>query len=194
MSEADRQRWDARYERPGLLMGPDPKPWVLGLAPVLPRIGRALEIACGEGQLALWLAQRGLHVTAIDISPAALAKLRTQAAADGLSDRVDVIETDLDGGLPPVEPGLALVSCIDFFSPPLMAAARALLAPGGMLMVQVLLQPPGGDSPHKAAPGEALAFAAGLRIHYYREGQMGGRDLAQLLAQRPPAPTLPVRD
>jgi SAM-dependent methyltransferase len=194
MSEADRQRWDERYERPGLLMGPDPKPLVLAMAEVLPRTGRSLEIACGEGQLALWLARRGLHVTAVDISPAALAKLRTAADIEGLADRVKGIEADLDAGLPPVEPGYALVSCIDFYAPDLVAAARALLAPGGMLLVQVLLQPPGGGSPHKAAPGEALGFADGLRVHYYREGLIDGRALAQLLAQRPPAPELPFRD
>jgi SAM-dependent methyltransferase len=194
VSEEDRSRWDERYRRPGLLMGPAPKPWVVGLEAVLPRSGRALEIACGEGQLALWLARRGLHVTAVDISPLALEKLRTQAETDGLAGRIRVVEADLDLGLPPLETGLALVSCVDFYSPPLMAQARALLEPGGMLLVQVLLQPPGGDSPHKAAAGEALGFAAGLRVHYYREGLIGGRELAQLLAQRAPAGLLPFSD
>jgi hypothetical protein len=56
-----------------------------------------------------------------------------------------------------------------------------------MLLVEVVLQPPGGDSPHRAAPGEALGFAAGLRVQFYREGVIGGRALAQLLAQREPA-------
>jgi SAM-dependent methyltransferase len=194
VSEEDRRRWDERYRRPGLLMGAAPKPWVVGLEPVLPRAGRALEIACGEGQLALWLARRGLEVTAVDISPLALAKLRAQADTEGLAGRIHVVEADLDRGLPPLEPGLALVSCVDFYSPTLMAEARALLAPGGMLLVQVLLQPPGGDSPHKAAAGEALGFAAGLRVHYYREGLIGGRELAQLLAQREPAGWLPFSD
>lgn len=194
MSEDDRRRWDERYRRPGLLMGPAPKPWVVGLEPVLPRAGRALEIACGEGQLALWLARRGLEVTAVDISPLALAKLRAQAETERLAGRIRAVEADLDLGLPPIEPGLALVSCVDFYSPVLMAQARALLAPGGMLMVQVVLQPPGGDSPHKAAAGEALGFAAGLRLHYYREGLIGGRELAQLLAQREPAGLLPFSD
>jgi len=190
VSEADRQRWDTRYACDGLVMGPAPKPLVLELEPVLPRRGRALEIACGEGQLATWLAHRGLDVTAVDISPVALDKLRSESAARGLAGRIRVVEADLDEGLPPLEPGLALVTCLDFYSPPLIAEARELLAPGGMLLVQVVLQAPDGDSPHRAVPGEALGFAAGLHLHFYREGMTGGRALAQLLAQRAPADSL----
>jgi len=194
MSEADRARWDARYAPDTLVMGPAPKPLVLELAGVLPRAGRALEIACGEGQLAAWLARRGLAVTALDISPVALDKLRAQADAEGFAKRLSAVEADLDDGLPPLAPGLALVTCIDFYAPAVMAQARELLAPGGMLLLQVLLQPPGGDSPHRAARGEALELAAGLRLLFYREGVIGGRALAQLLAQRDPAAPVTFSD
>jgi SAM-dependent methyltransferase len=194
MSEADRERWDTRYARDALVMGPAPKPFVLELERVLPRAGRALEIACGEGQLAAWLARRGLEVTAVDISAVALDKLCSRAAAEGFAGRLRAIEADLDDGLPYIERGLDLVTCVDFYSPPIMTQARKLLAPGGMLLVQVLLQSPGGDSPHRAAPGEALALARGLHLHFYREGIMGGRPLAQLLAQRAPASSLVFSD
>ena len=194
MSEADRERWDARYARDALVMGPAPKPLVLELAAVLPRAGRALDIACGEGQLAAWLARRGLEVTAVDISPVALAKLRAQAGAEGFAERLSTVEADLDDGLPPLAPGLALVSCIDFYAPAVMSQARELLAPGGMLLLQVLLQPPGGDSPHRVARGAALELAAGLRLLFYREGVIGGRALAQLLAQRDPAAPVTFSD
>jgi hypothetical protein len=82
------------------------------------------------------------------------------------------------------------VTCVDFYAPAVLAEARALLAPGGLMAVQVLLQAPGGDSSHRAAPGETPGFAAGLQLKFYREGRIGGRDLAQLLAQRPPAAIL----
>jgi SAM-dependent methyltransferase len=190
MSEADRARWDARYAPDGLVMGAAPKPFLLELENLLPRTGRALEIACGEGQLAAWLARRGLEVTAVDISPVALGKLRALAAAEGLAERVRAVQADLDEGLPPLDPGFELVTCVDFHAPAVLAEARALLAPGGLMAVQVLLQAPGGDSAHRAAPGEAPGFAAGLQLKFYREGRIGGRDLAQLLAQRPPAAIL----
>lgn len=216
MSAADRERWEARYGREGLVMGERVKPLVRELEPVLPRSGRALDIACGEGQLAIWLAQRGLAVTAVDIAPTGLAKLRAQAEAAGLAGRVTGIEADLDQGLPPLEPGFALVTCIDFYSPAVMAAARELLAPGGMLLVQVVLErteaeqrckakrfdhadpddkaDEPGRSPHRALSGEALGFAGGLRVQFWREGMLGGRALAQLLAQREPAGRLPFSD
>lgn len=187
MSEADRERWDTRYAQDELVMGPDLKPFVRTVEHLLPRSGRALDIACGEGQLAGWLAERGLEVTAVDISPVALDKLCRRAAESAWAARLHAIEADLDEGLPPVAPGLALVTCVDFYAPDIMQRARRLLAPGGMLLVQVVLQPPGGDSPHRAARNEALGFARGLQLHYYREGMIGGRALAQLLAQREPA-------
>lgn len=191
VSESDRRRWDARYAADDPVTGPVPKPLVLELEPLLPRQGRALDIACGEGQLALWLARRGLDVTAVDISPVALDRLRALAATEGLVDRIDALEVDLDHGLPPLAPGLALVTCIDFHAPGVIAQASDLLAPGGMLLVQVLLQSGGGDSPFRAAPGEALRFARNLRLRFYREGVTNGRALAQLLAQREPA-ELPI--
>jgi SAM-dependent methyltransferase len=187
MSEADRERWDTRYASKELVMGLAPKPFVVEMEHVLPRMGRALEIACGEGQLAAWLARRGLDVTAVDISPVALDKARDLARAAGHPDRIRAVLADLDEGLPPLEAGFDLVTCVDFYAPSVMTEARALLAPGGMLLVQVLLQAPGGDSAHRASPGEALGFAAGLQVQFYREGRIGGRELAQLLAQRPPA-------
>jgi hypothetical protein len=73
-----------------------------------------------------------------------------------------------------------------------VAEARELLAPGGLLLVEVLLQTPGCASPHRAEPGEALGFATGLQLQFYREGMVQGRGVAQLLAQRPPAGTLPI--
>ena len=194
MSQADRERWDARYAPEGLVMGSLPKPFVREMESVLPHAGRALDIACGEGQLPGWLAQRGLSVTAVDISPVALDKLSSRAVEDGYADRLKVIEADLDDGLPHVAPGLDLVTCVDFYSPAVITEARRLLAPGGLLLVQVVLQSADGDSPHRARPGEALGFATGLRLHFYREGVLKGRTLAQLLAQRVPASFLAFSD
>jgi SAM-dependent methyltransferase len=188
MSDADRERWDTRYAPKELVMGFAPKPLVVEMEHVLPRTGRALEIACGEGQLAAWLARRGLEVTAVDISPVALGKAQDLARAAGHADRVRVVQADLDDGLPRLDAGFDLVTCVDFYAPAVMSEARALLAPGGMMLVQVLLQAPGGDSAHRASPGETLGFAAGLQVHFYREGRISGRALAQLLARRSPAP------
>jgi hypothetical protein len=49
-------------------------------------------------------------------------------------------------------------------------------------------------SPHRARSNEALEFAAGMRLQFWREGTINGRALAQLLAQREPAGRLPFSE
>lgn len=71
----DAAGWDERYRTADLVWGGPPNRWVeqelTGAAP-----GRALDMACGEGRNALWLAAQGWHVTAADFSPVAIAKAR----------------------------------------------------------------------------------------------------------------------
>jgi SAM-dependent methyltransferase len=57
--------------------------------------GRALDLGSGEGGDALWLAERGWHVTAVDISPTALDRGRAAAAGRGLTHHIEWIEADL---------------------------------------------------------------------------------------------------
>jgi SAM-dependent methyltransferase len=92
----DRAEWDARYAAADLVWTATPNRWVEAELADLPA-GRALDLACGEGRNALWLAGRGWRVTAVDFSGVALAKGRrvAQAAGDGRADRIDWIEADL---------------------------------------------------------------------------------------------------
>ncbi|WP_255949243.1 class I SAM-dependent methyltransferase [Streptomyces odontomachi] len=104
---------------------------VTGLPP-----GRALDVGCGEGGDALWLARRGWQVTAIDISSIALE--RAAAATGALTDRVTWSHTDLTSAPPPAGP-FDLVSAQYFPLPhqPDHTALRGLLdavAPGGTLL------------------------------------------------------------
>lgn len=186
MAEKDRKRWDEWYAGDGLAMGREPPEFVLDCRHALPTTGRALDIACGEGQVATWLARRGLTVTGVDISPPALAKARRLAEEGDVSDRVELIEWDLESGLPSLEGAFDLVTCLRYYQPSLMGPARSLLAPGGLLLLEVRMLTPDSDSPFRARPGETLGFAGDLHVHWYREGRIGDRDGAQLLAQRAP--------
>ena len=92
--------WDARYEEVGLVWGPAPNRFVAaeidGLAP-----GRALDLACGEGRNAIWLAERGWRVTAIDFSSVAVDRARRLAAERGVEIELlvgDVLDTTLEAG------------------------------------------------------------------------------------------------
>jgi SAM-dependent methyltransferase len=71
----DAQRWDERYASTDLVWSAGPNVFVEEELSYLPP-GRALDLACGEGRNALWLAQRGWDVTAVDFSKVAIEKGR----------------------------------------------------------------------------------------------------------------------
>ena len=84
--------WDRRWTDKLLHAHGEPSSIVLdaleGLAP-----GRALDLGCGNGRHAMWLAERGWRVTAVDFSTEALRQARERAAATGVE--VDWVEADL---------------------------------------------------------------------------------------------------
>lgn len=186
MSENDRQKWNAKYAPDEYVMGDAPKAILKLIEPSLPKSGRALDIACGEGQNAVWLAERGLKVTGVDISARGLDKMNRLAREHGVEARVTGIQHDLDRGLPDAKGPFILVTCIHFYTPDCIAQARELLAPGGLLVVETLLKVGENPSRFGAEPGEVSGFAEGLHVHYYREGSGEGRPTARLVAQRPP--------
>jgi len=62
--------------------------------------GRALDLGCGQGGDAIWLAQRGWTVTGVDVSATALAVAAEQAAAAGVADAITWERADVGGSLP----------------------------------------------------------------------------------------------
>ena len=69
------------------------------MVPGLP-IGRALDLGCGEGADAVWLAERGWHVVAVDISDTALQRARSAPRRAGWLDRIDFQQHDLSETFP----------------------------------------------------------------------------------------------
>ncbi len=140
MSRADRARWDSkRRGRRGRRGAPATAPCetLVRLAERLPACGRALDVACGDGTNAVWLAERGLRVDAVDGSRVALANLDARLSRRGLSDRVTPILADLDQ--PPFCRGIGaydLVVCISFLDRALIAELPAWLAPGGWILFE----------------------------------------------------------
>lgn len=126
--------------------------------------GRALDLGCGEGADALWLAERGWAVTAVDISATALDRGRAEAERRGLV--VDWRRQDLAEGLPggPYD----LVSAQFLQSPVALARtevlrrAAALVAPAGVLLVVGHAAGPPG-SHHQ--PDPALMPSADTVLH-----------------------------
>ena len=80
---ADREEWNRRYAGKELLWTARPNRFLVAEAVDLPP-GRALDLACGEGRNAVWLAEQGWQVTGVDFSDVALAKAGELAAARGV--------------------------------------------------------------------------------------------------------------
>jgi SAM-dependent methyltransferase len=138
----DAKDWDARYSGGGLVWGLEPNRFVAAELADLPA-GRALDLACGEGRNALWLASRGWRATGLDFSAAAVDRARTLAEEAGVSDRARFVVADVvagDGaGLPAA--GVFDAVIVAYLQLPALARRIALrraagcLAPGGTLLV-----------------------------------------------------------
>lgn len=153
----DGLRWDERY-RAATPTVPAP-PEILAARPelevYLPRAGRGVDIACGTGAVALWMAQRGLRVTALDASTVAIDLLRQAATAAGLADRIDALVVDLDDGLLTDPDGVDVIVCQRFHDPRIYPGILAQLRPGGVALVTVLSEVGCDDpGPFHAPAGE----------------------------------------
>lgn len=135
--------------------------------------GRALDLGCGEGADAIWLADHGWTVVAVDVSNIALERLRAQAAARGVADRIDArrhdLDHDLDHGLP--DGSFDLVSAQFLHSTVAMdrggilrAASGAVAVGGSLLIVDHAAAPPWATKmAHHEFP-DAEAVLAGLDL------------------------------
>jgi SAM-dependent methyltransferase len=186
MAERDRAHWNARYtERPEPL---PPSPFLAELDALLPRRGRALDVAGGAGRNAVWLARRGLETTLVDVSDVALAQAGAAARAEGL--RLATLRLDLEAEPLPAGPW-DLVLCTYFLHRPLFAAVPALLAPGGLFVfahaTRKNLERYARPGPaHLLDDGELPGLVTGLELVRSVEGWLeGGRHEARVVARRP---------
>ena len=130
------QEWDARYARADRVWSGDPNgALVAEVAALAP--GSALDVGCGEGADAIWLAARGWQVTALDVSQVALDRARSEAGTAGV--RIEWVHAGLaEAALPPAS--FDLVSA-QYPSLPRTAFGDALhallaaVAEGGTLLV-----------------------------------------------------------
>ncbi len=179
MAASDRECWDARHV--AVAAGEPMAPGALrGREDLLPAPGPALDLACGRGAVAVWLALRGFAVDALDVSEAGLRGGAELARRHGVADRVRWVRTDLDDGLPGRPAGYDVVVCQRFRDPALYPALAASLRPGGLLVVTVLSEVGDRGGRFRAPPGELLGAFGDLEVLDHVEGD----GEASLLARR----------
>ena len=186
MSDADREKWDRRY-RDAVPVADRPSADLLSLAEMLPRTGRALDVAAGRGQNAIWLARRGLETTALDISPVALDLIRERSAQAVVT--IATIESDLETTPLPDGPW-DLIVAMNFLLRPLFEQFPGVLSPGGLLLfvqptVRNLECNPKPSARFLLEEQELLALVRGLEVLDYREAWTNDqRHEARVLARR----------
>jgi len=164
MSEQDREKWNQRYAEDSYRKN-NPVTLVENWLPELP-VGRALDVACGAGRNAIFLAQAGYQVDAIDISVAGLDQARQKAEDQSLS--ICWIEQDLDE-VYPSDTAYDLIIVMWYVNLTLITRLCDCLAPGGYLLSEQHLvtdkEVIGPTNPdYRVAPGELAAAVAGLDL------------------------------
>ncbi|HEX6419702.1 MAG TPA: class I SAM-dependent methyltransferase [Acidimicrobiales bacterium] len=132
----DSRRWDERYAGTDLLWSAEPNRFLVAeVAHLAP--GRALDVACGEGRNAVWLARRGWDVVGVDFSPVAIAKARRLATHHGVE--VSWVTADLTCDDLPAGPfDLVAVLYLHLPAPEMagvLARAAALVGERGTFLV-----------------------------------------------------------
>jgi tellurite methyltransferase len=140
MGADDRTHWDEHYRKRVLGAYPSPDALLVAYAPhpVGKAAGKpyrvALDLAAGQCQNAIWLAEQGYLVNAMDISRIALERGRAEMAMRNLRD-INFIVTDLDR-VELAEDAYDVLAVFRFLSRPLMPAIAAAVKPGGLVIYQ----------------------------------------------------------
>lgn len=184
--------WNERYSR-GEHATIEPNPLlaraVEGLEP-----GRALDVACGAGRHALFLAERGWRVTAVDASTVGIEILKTRAGLLGVE--IDARVADLERGEFPVESeGFDLIAVFYYLQRGLWAELRTGLRGGGILVAAIHLRDEEqgtGNPDFLLKPGELRAEFDGWEIEHYHETSWTDEDAglhhrrtAEIIARKP---------
>lgn len=131
--------WNKRFEAEGFVFGTEPNAWLREHADVWKPGARVLSVADGEGRNSVWLASRGLHVDAFDLSDVAVRKAQEFAGREGVHVNYAVADiADLDWP-EALYDGVAVIF-IQFANPQMRArifeGVVRCLKPGGTLVLQ----------------------------------------------------------
>ncbi len=191
--ESAREHWNERRAAGGFEPFPDtPADWLVEHGPLLGTEGRALDVACGDGRNALYLARLGFEVAAVDVSDVAIDALRAAAAERELAIEPRVVDLERE---PPAAGSYDVVVNFNYLQRDLFEALERALRPGGWLVFETFgrahvdeLERSMNEA-YVLGDNELLHAFPSLRVRHYREGVVvregSPRGVASLLAQRP---------
>lgn len=133
------ERWEDRYRVPAYVFGTEPNYFLVSCKALLPRSGKALAVADGEGRNGIWLAEQGLEVLSLDFSPSAQEKARALAKQRGVT--LTIAQADVHTWDYPEAAFDVVVEIFTQFSTPAerakkWAGMRKALKHGGLLIIQ----------------------------------------------------------
>jgi SAM-dependent methyltransferase len=169
--------WDERYQRKEATAERGPASFLVEHRHLLPRRGRALEVAMGTGRNALYLASLGYEMTGIDVSGVAVKRCRQEAARRGL--HVEAVQADLESFELP-QAAYDVVINLYYLQRDLAPQLEGALRPGGVLVFESFTTEqrqfdwgPQNDE-FLLRPGELREMFPGLEVLAYREGLVEG--------------------
>jgi SAM-dependent methyltransferase len=138
-NSSEYQRWEDRFAVPDYAFGKEPNYFLASCKPLLPRSGKALAVADGEGRNGVWLAEQGLDVVSLDFSPSAQQKARALAKERGVA--VTFLQADVHTfDYPEATFDVVAEIFTQFSAPPertmKWAGMRKAVKPGGLLIIQ----------------------------------------------------------
>lgn len=189
MSLADRERWDRKYTAGNPHPDFVPDPILTQYAHLLDGNGWALDVACGVGHNALFLAHRGYDVLAVDGSQVGLRY--GHAAARERALPVHFVATDLDRFTPPSR-RFGLVLVMRFLSRPLLPLLKEALRPGGLMIYQTFnlnwrRVNPSFNPEYLLQPGELAGFFPDFEVIATNDAGDIADDLTYWIGRRPAA-------
>lgn len=192
-SGKDREFWNEKHGQVQV-GGWVPRPWLVDHRELLDDLspGRGLDVACGRGREALYLAESGFDVDAVDVSDVAVDAVRESAQERGLAvraTRVDLLAHPAPFPSPPYD----VIVGFYFLQRSLLAPIAEALASGGLLFYETFTRDHvdvlGRDMNARFLLGhnELLRAFSGLRVLRYREAVIGGersRAVASIVARK----------
>ncbi len=185
--EEDRSRWDALFQTPQYVYGKDPAPFLRDHVEMLP-VGRALDIAMGEGRNAVFLAKKGFSVLGVDISEVAMRKAKLLARENQVT--IQTINADLNQYQIAPDSYDVIVN-INYLQRSLIPQIKKGLKRGGIVVyenatVDQLKNNSGKNMrrDHLLNRGELRELFRDLEILVYRETNDGENAVADLIARR----------